>query len=36
LSVSLFEKVHIAQALTDTQPLSGQSIAHNQLNLFDL
>ena len=36
LSVSLFEKVHIAQALTDTQPLSDQSIAHNQLNLFDL
>jgi len=36
LNVSLFEKAHIAQALTDTRPLFQLPIAHNQLNLFDL
>lgn len=36
LSVSLFEKVHISQLLTETSPQFMLSSPDNQLNLFDL
>jgi len=36
LSVSLFEKVPLAQALTNIEPHSDNLCSHNQLNLFTL
>lgn len=36
LSLTLFEKISISQALTDTTPVFQQQYIDNQLNLFDL
>ena len=36
LSITLFEKVHMAQALTETELQSSQGACHNQLLLFHL
>jgi hypothetical protein len=36
LSVSLFEKSHILQALNSMQPEYEESYSQNQLNLFNL
>ena len=36
LSVSLFEKSHILQALSNMQPVYDEPYSHNQLNLFNL
>ena len=36
LSVSLFEKTPIFEALSPEKPSSGDAAVHNQLSLFDL